>query len=110
MWCYPLWCPAAPVLSVRPLPPLSAPTVPRARARNCSDLDHLLQGLGGRGLSKLFNQLAILAWAVVAAKLLSLAAPWQEGSPLFAYLNEVVGHRVGDLLLEAEQLLVRLLP
>jgi len=55
-------------------------------------------------------QLSILAWAVVLAKLLSLAAPWEEGSPLWSYLNEVLGHRAGDMLLEAEEVLVRLLP
>jgi hypothetical protein len=98
---------------------------PRIRPNNCesplrnrsnrspptdSDLQHLLQGMGDKGLTKLFHQLSILAWAVVLAKLLSLAAPWEENSPVFTYLNEILGHKAGDLVLEAEELLVRLLP
>lgn len=72
-------------------------------------MQHLLQALGPANLTKLFKQLSILAWAVVLAKGLELAAPWQEGSPLFTYLNDVAGHRLGDWLLEAEEVLVRLL-
>ncbi|KIZ01686.1 hypothetical protein MNEG_6274 [Monoraphidium neglectum] len=74
------------------------------------DVAHLLQGLGKNGLTKLFHNLSILAWAVVMAKLVALAAPWEESSPFFSYLNEVLGHKAGDFMLEAEQMLVKMLP
>jgi hypothetical protein len=32
------------------------------------DVDHLLEGLGEKGVTKLFHNLSILAWAVVIAK------------------------------------------
>ena len=89
-------------------PPLFSTPLPFPSNQN-SDVQHLLEALGPAGLTKLFQQLAILAWAVVAAKGLELAAPWGEGSPLFSYLNDVAGHRLGDWLLETEELLVRLL-
>jgi hypothetical protein len=32
------------------------------------DVEHLLEGLGGKGITRLFHNLSILAWAVVIAK------------------------------------------
>ena len=71
---------------------------------------HLLEGLGGRGLTRLFHNLSILAWAVVIAKGLALLAPWEAESPLFKILEENVSHRAADLALEVQELAVRFLP
>lgn len=31
----------------------------------------------------------------LTSQLISLAAPWEENSPLFSYVNEVLGHKAG---------------
>jgi hypothetical protein len=80
-------CRSAPL----PIPHPAHPSPPKPP----SDIEHLLLGLGPKGLAKLFHQLSILAWAVVLAKLISLAAPWEESSPFFSYLNEILGHKAG---------------
>jgi hypothetical protein len=49
---------------------------------------HLLEGLGDRGISRLFHNLSILAWATVIAKGVELLAPWEENSPLFKFIGE----------------------
>jgi hypothetical protein len=43
---------------------------------------------------------------VVLAKGLALIAPWEENSPLFSFLNETLGHRAADAVLEAQEVLV----
>lgn len=43
------------------------------------------------------------------AKGLSLLAPWEENMPLMKYLNEALGHRAADVVLEGQELLVDML-
>ncbi|KAF8057765.1 Nek1 [Scenedesmus sp. PABB004] len=73
------------------------------------DVEHLLQGLGERGLSRLFHNLSILAWAVVIAKGVELVAPWEEQSPLLKFIGENFSHQAADVVLESQELLVNLL-
>ena len=72
-------------------------------------MEHLLQGLGKQGITKLFHNLSILAWAVVIAKGVSLLAPWEEASPLLKYISENFSHRAADAVLEGQEVLIQLM-
>lgn len=77
------------------------------RAEGC-DVGHLMQGMGRKGLTSLFQNLCLLAWAVTLADALALAAPWIEASPVFTFVSERVSHEAAHALLSAEKLLARL--
>jgi len=80
----------------------------RGGAEGC-DIGHLMQGVGRRGLTSLFQNLCLLAWAVTLADALTLAAPWIEASPVFTFVSERVSHEAAHTLLGAEKLLARLI-
>ncbi|WIA31349.1 hypothetical protein OEZ86_002250 [Tetradesmus obliquus] len=73
------------------------------------DVAHLLEGLGGKGITRLFHNLSILAWAVVIAKGVALIAPWEESSPLLKFISENFSHQAADMVLEGQELLVTLI-
>ncbi|KAK9845783.1 hypothetical protein WJX81_002252 [Elliptochloris bilobata] len=73
------------------------------------DVGHLMQGVGRKGLTSLFQNLCLLAWAVTLADALTLAAPWIEASPIFTFVSEQVSHEAAHALLGAEKLLARLI-
>jgi hypothetical protein len=73
------------------------------------DVEHLLEGLGERGITRLFHNLSILAWATVIAKGVELLAPWEENSPLFKFIGENFSHQAADMVLEGQELLVNIL-
>ncbi len=43
-----------------------------------NDVEHLVEGLGERGLTGFFSSLAVLSWAVTLATLAGLALPLVE--------------------------------
>eukprot|EP00878_Enallax_costatus_P039136 GHUV01044675.1.p1 GENE.GHUV01044675.1~~GHUV01044675.1.p1 ORF type:complete len:116 (+),score=39.82 GHUV01044675.1:791-1138(+) len=73
------------------------------------DVEHLLEGLGNKGITRLFHNLSILAWAVVIAKGVELLAPWEENSPLFKFISENFSHRAADMVIEGQELIVNLM-
>ena len=53
----------------------------------------------------------MLAWAVVLAKALALAAPTElESNPVLKWIAENVSHQAADVVLESQEVLVNLLP
>lgn len=75
-----------------------------------NDVDHLLDGLGHKGLTKLFHDLSILAWAVVMAQAITVLEPFKENSPLVTFITERLGHSAADVVIEAQALLLKLIP
>lgn len=92
--------------SPRPTPP---PFPHQALYTEGCDVEHLLEGLGDRGITKLFHNLSILAWATVIAKGVELLAPWEEQSPLFKFIGENFSHQAADMVLEGQELLINVL-
>jgi hypothetical protein len=85
---------------------LHAVVFPQALYTEGCDVAHLLEGLGDRGITKLFHNLSILAWATVIAKGVELLAPWEEQSPLFKFIGENFSHQAADMVLEGQELLI----
>ena len=72
-------------------------------------MGHLMQGVGRKGLTSLFQNLCLLAWAVTLADVLTLAAPWIEASPVFTFISERFSHEAAHTLLSAEKLFARVI-
>ena len=69
----------------------------------------LLLILARRGLTKLFHNLGVLAWAVVLAKGSSLLLPVLGENPLLEYIADTFSHEAADVVLEGQEVLIQLL-
>lgn len=65
-----------------------------------NDVEHLMDGLGRKGLTGLFDSLAVLSYAVTIATVAGLALPWIEDNMFAKAVGDGLSHRSAEALLE----------
>eukprot|EP00798_Chlamydomonas_sp_ICE-L_P013682 gene13682-19571_t len=79
-------------------------------AETGSNVDHLLQSLSNKGITKLFEHLATLAVAVSIAGTAGILLPMLEESPLAAGLADGASHATAEELLQSLEWMAKLGP
>uniref|UniRef100_A0A7S0R434 Uncharacterized protein n=1 Tax=Chlamydomonas leiostraca TaxID=1034604 RepID=A0A7S0R434_9CHLO len=68
-----------------------------------NDVEHLVDGLGAKGLTGLFSSLAVLSWAITLATAIGLFLPVVEHDPVARAVGDGLSHRGAEWVVEGLQ-------